>query len=107
MGGGKLTSYKLIFICNEISIDFLNISDFTIKNSGQEDAAINIASSYENTIKDNQLINNSIGILIFDNSHSNHINSDLIKDNYQGIFNKIQGKYYNHFSNEGDNIGYS
>ncbi len=68
-----------------VDANWVNISGFTIQNSGVEenDAGMNISSN-SNKIKDSTISNNEIGILIW-NSSSNTIIENNISSNKHGI----------------------
>lgn len=68
-----------------INANEVNISNFMIQNNGivWVDAGIDIQSDY-NTISDNIISNNAVGIFI-DESNSNNINNNIISNNRRGI----------------------
>jgi len=70
-----------------ISEDWVNISGFTIQNSGNNwnDAAIEITTSYNN-ITDNIITpNNYNGIWLHDSANNNNITYNNIQNNHNGI----------------------
>ena len=72
----------------KISSDFVNISEFTIQNSGNEvyDSGIHLGSRTTNcTIIDNIISNNTIGLYL-EGSSSNTIKNNNISINIRGIF---------------------
>ena len=75
----------------QISRDWVNISRFTLQNSGSNltDSGIYIISNY-NTIKDNNIKHNDEGILI-QNAHNNNITCNIITDNDYGLWFSNQG----------------
>jgi len=72
-----------------VSADWVNISGFTIRNSGDEyypnyDAGIDIYSNY-NTIMGNNLSNHNLGIYLYE-SNGNTISGNIISNNIYGIY---------------------
>jgi parallel beta-helix repeat protein len=80
-----------------ISVNFVNISEFTIRNSGQENnnAGLSIYSS-NCVIKNNIITNNKFGIYL-EYSSNNIINNNIIIYNQRGIYLKYSS--YNIINN--------
>ena len=73
-----------------ITADRVNISGFTIQNSGSEwgaiDAGVSISSNYGN-VSVNNIINNNFGINLENNSYSNNImRNDIVNNKACGIY---------------------
>lgn len=66
-----------------VSADRINISDFSIRNSGNN-AGVSINSDY-NIISDVYINNNNYGILV-ENSHDNIVKNNKITNNNYGIY---------------------
>jgi len=71
-----------------ISADWVNITEFTIRNSGNEnsnphDAGVEIHSNYNNIVA-NIFLNDNYGIFLFE-SNSNNIAGNTITSNWTGI----------------------
>jgi len=89
-----------------VTADYVNISGFTIKNSGDEysfgvDSGIEIKSDY-NTISDNNIISNgNHGLYFTSGSKYNKIFNNIFKENRYGIYfnNAYENNIYsNNFS---------
>jgi len=96
----------------EDSADGINISGFTIRNSGDENFGILISSNY-NLIKDNILENNHVGIKL-ESSSGNQIRDNEITGNFEdGIWlhrsyaNNISGNTINDNGHNGIEFTYS
>jgi parallel beta-helix repeat protein len=107
---------------------YINITGFTISGSNIYDSGIFIESDYNiiekniiqdtgvgievrrasgNQIKDNLIIGNSLGIVLNDNTHSNNIEGNIVKSNFDhGVYissTSIGNSIYNcSISNNGD-----
>jgi len=82
-----------------IESDLVNISGFTIQNSGSnsQDTGIRIFSKH-NTISDNNISNNHDGIFLYRDSNHNAIYGNIISSNsHCGI--ELQKSYSNNISN--------
>ena len=85
-----------------VSSDWVNISCFTIKNSGKHgypnfDAGVDLRSNY-NTITDSIISNNINGIYL-EHSNSNNIKNNTIIDNENGICIYYEGSDNNSIKN--------
>lgn len=101
----------------DISTDKVNISGFTIQNSGNDsywDSGINIESDYNN-ISDNNILNNMIGIRLNYKAQKNTISyNDFINDglwvrnSYQNVVfsNTVNDKPLVYLENEADKVIY-
>jgi len=80
-----------------ISADWVNLTGFTIRNSGSDwyDAGINVISKF-NTIFGNNISNNYPGILLHSSSSNNSIFENIILNNHVGI--DSGSSYYNYIS---------
>jgi len=64
-----------------IGCNYLNISGFTIRNSGNNYAGIKLFGASGNQIQDNNIMGNSNGVSIENHSHGNNIVSNIIREN--------------------------
>ena len=70
----------------KITASYVNVSGFTIQNSGHSGAGIKFHASSGNQIQDNKIVNNDIGLWLY-RSHANNITNNLISDNCgHGLF---------------------
>ena len=70
-----------------VTADNVNISGFTIQNSGTSAySGIYLYSSKFNTVSGNIISNNSLGIYLFSYSRGNNISGNIISNNWIGIY---------------------
>jgi len=69
----------------KITASYVNVSGFTIQNSGHSGAGIKFHASSGNQIQDNKIVNNDIGLWLY-RSHANNITNNLISNNKHGLF---------------------